>query len=165
MSVVFHCSTSHLRWDGGGWRLYLQMFDETKPDFLDSCSEWENWGKWRQHNLTALLYMSNITHVSCHSYQKEDFCTGRIFEDGVKNQELAGVRGTAHVKMELCLGQEPCTQHSAMHPGGTKSSLSVSSWASCWKVTSPRLNGSIHLLKSIQFVNRFPTWQARFLVG
>lgn len=47
------------------------------------------------------------------------------------------------------------TQHSATHPAGTKSSLSISSRASCWKVTSPWLSGHIHLLNSIQFRNHF----------
>lgn len=37
----------------------------------------------------------------------------------------------AEAEVMLCLGQQPCTQHSAMHPGGTKSSLSISSFASC----------------------------------
>lgn len=61
----------------------------------------------------------------------------------------------AEVEMKRCLGQQRCTQHSATQPGGTKSLLSVSFWTSCWKVTSPWLNGRIHLLKSAQFVNHF----------
>lgn len=60
----------------------------------------------------------------------------------------------AEAEKKRYLGQWPCTQHSAMHAGESKSSLSISSWESCWKVTSPRLNIHIHLLKSIQFVNR-----------
>lgn len=37
----------------------------------------------------------------------------------------------AEAEMKRCLGQQPCTQHSAMHSGGTKPSLSVASRASC----------------------------------
>lgn len=91
-----------------------------------------------------------------------EFCQGMCVKVGQRphlSPAAAAAAAAAEAEVMLCLGQQPCTQHSAMHPGGTKSSLSISSLASCWKVTSPWLNGHIHLLRAYILLIIFPTSQ------